>query len=64
MKFSYYFQHPGGCDVMLDYIGHDASLAFRGVGHSPDAMEMLDQYIIGMLPKAQRMYKTTDSLAW
>ena len=25
--------HPGGEDVMLEYLGYDATMAFRGVGH-------------------------------
>ena len=30
--------HPGGEDVMLEYLGYDATLAFRGVGHNPEAI--------------------------
>ena len=32
---------PGGEDVMLEYLGYDATLAFRGVGHSKAAVRML-----------------------
>ena len=31
-------------------------LAFRSVGHSTDAMTMLDQYLIGILPRSERLY--------
>ena len=27
-------RHPGGREVMEEYLGWDATLAFRGVGHS------------------------------
>ena len=43
------FQHPGGAYVMEDYLGFDATLAFRSVGHSTDALTMLDNYLIGIL---------------
>ena len=33
--------HPGGEDVLLEYLGYDATLAFRGVGHSKAAVRML-----------------------
>ena len=33
--------HPGGEDVILEYLGYDATLAFRGVGHSKAAVRML-----------------------
>lgn len=33
--------HPGGEDVILEYVGYDATLAFRGVGHSKGAVNML-----------------------
>ena len=33
--------HPGGEDVILEYLGYDATLAFRGVGHSKAADRML-----------------------
>ena len=37
--------HPGGEDVMLEYLGYDATLAFRGVGHSKAAARMLKRFI-------------------
>jgi len=48
-------QHPGGDSVMLENIGYDGTSAFHGVGHSRDALEMLDDYLIGILPASQRI---------
>ena len=52
-------EHPGGFDIMNEYIGYDASLAFRSVGHSEDAVTMLEDYLIGELPENERMYLKT-----
>ena len=40
---------------MEEYLGYDATLAFRGVGHSKAAVKMLDKFIIGILPKEERL---------
>lgn len=32
-----FIQHPGGYEIMLEQAGGDATLAFRGVGHSSNA---------------------------
>merc|ERR1711953_824511 len=48
-------RHPGGQDVILEYLGYDATLAFRGVGHSKPAMKMLEKYCIGILPHDERL---------
>lgn len=44
-------QHPGGSFVMHEYLGRDATSAFSG--HSSDAYEIMDDYLIGVLPKHQ-----------
>ncbi|TRY69572.1 hypothetical protein TCAL_07638 [Tigriopus californicus] len=44
-------QHPGGSFVMHEYLGRDATSAFSG--HSSDAYEIMDDYMIGVLPKHQ-----------
>ena len=51
-------QHPGGMDVMQEYLGLDATVAFQGVGHSRDAIEMMEEYLIGILPKSERAYNS------
>lgn len=47
---------------MLDYLGHDGTIAFRSVGHSEDAIEMLDEFLIGSLVKNQRAFR--KSAVW
>ena len=49
-------QHPGGFDIMMEQAGRDATLAYRGVGHSDDAEDDLERYLIGVLPPKERMY--------
>lgn len=44
--------HPGGVDVLLDVAGQDATAAYEDVGHSEDANEILESYLIGMLKDA------------
>merc|ERR1711976_631560 len=48
-------KHPGGEDVILEYLGYDATLAFRGVNHSMSALRVLDKYCIGILPSYERL---------
>ena len=45
-------------DVMQEYLGLDATVAFQGVGHSRDAIEMMEEYLIGILPKSERAYNS------
>lgn len=42
-------------DVILDYAGRDASLAFRG--HPKIALLSLKQFEIGELPEKERIYR-------
>ena len=51
----YLMSHPGGEDVMLEYLGYDATMAFRGVGHSRTAARLLDKYLVGILPLEERL---------
>merc|ERR1711994_35554 len=51
----YLMQHPGGEDVMLEYIGHDATNAFRSVGHSRAAFRALNKYCVGILTPSERL---------
>lgn len=43
----YLRDHPGGVDVLLDVAGKDATEAYKSVGHSNDADEILATYLIG-----------------
>ena len=47
--------HPGGDDVLLEQAGRDATIAFHSVGHSTDASQQMNAYLIGILPLHQRM---------
>jgi cytochrome b involved in lipid metabolism len=52
--------HPGGEYVMMEYLGYDATMAFRGVGHSKGVARMLEKYCIGILPKVERLGMHAD----
>ena len=45
----YLNDHPGGGDVLLDVAGTDATKAFEDVGHSNDAREIMEDYLLGDL---------------
>ncbi|XP_033014815.1 cytochrome b5 isoform X1 [Lacerta agilis] len=47
-------EHPGGEEVLLEQAGRDATENFEDVGHSLDAREMLDQYLIGEVHPCDR----------
>lgn len=47
---------------MLEYAGRDASLAFRGVGHSQFALLSLKKYEIGELPPGERIFRCAGKL--
>lgn len=46
---SFLEEHPGGEEVLLEQAGADATESFEDVGHSTDAREMLQQYLVGEL---------------
>lgn len=50
-------EHPGGEFIILEFAGRDATLAFRGTRHGADSYELLNKYLIGILPKSERIYK-------
>lgn len=39
--------HPGGDEVLLAATGKDATTDFKDVGHSEDAIELMNKYYIG-----------------
>jgi hypothetical protein len=41
-------QHPGGDEVLFGEAGRDATEAFEDVGHSDEAREILDKYLVGV----------------
>ncbi|XP_043288361.1 cytochrome b5-like [Venturia canescens] len=54
--------HPGGFDVILEYAGRDATLAFIGTDHSNDAKKLLQKYLIGELPMDERLFRKNDGI--
>jgi len=40
-------QHPGGEEVILEHGGTDATVPFDEIGHSDQAVEMLDDLYVG-----------------
>lgn len=51
-------EHPGGEEVLLEQAGADATESFEDVGHSTDAREMLEQYLVGELHMDDRRKET------
>ncbi|KAI9310130.1 cytochrome b5 [Dichotomocladium elegans] len=47
-------EHPGGEEVLLDEAGKDATESFEDIGHSDEAREILEKYLIGELDEASR----------
>ncbi|VVC99875.1 uncharacterized protein LOC126969136 [Leptidea sinapis] len=55
-------EHPGGADIMLEYAGRDASIAFRSSGHSRMAAKALDRFLVGELPMHERLYRCSGGM--
>ncbi|CAF1286601.1 unnamed protein product [Didymodactylos carnosus] len=53
---SFINEHPGGYDIMLEYAGTDATMAFADKPHSKNAWWLLQKYLIGELIPEERMY--------
>jgi len=45
-------EHPGG-SIILDFAGKDMTTDFDAIGHSADARETLEQYLVGSLVRKQ-----------
>ncbi|KAK3852785.1 hypothetical protein Pcinc_040635 [Petrolisthes cinctipes] len=56
--------HPGGEDVIMEHAGRDATIAFRGVGHSLPALQALDTYLMGILPPEERIFTGEGPCQW
>jgi nitrate reductase (NAD(P)H) len=44
----YLTEHPGGEEVILEFAGSDATLQFDDIGHSKDAVKLLEKFEIGV----------------
>ena len=58
IRFSFYFQHPGGEEILIENAGLDSTESFEDVGHSSDAREMLEEYLIGELHEEDKTGST------
>uniref|UniRef100_A0A7E4ZW66 Cytochrome b5 n=1 Tax=Panagrellus redivivus TaxID=6233 RepID=A0A7E4ZW66_PANRE len=47
-------EHPGGEEVLFEQGGQDATEPFNDVGHSSDAREMAEEYVIGRIADDER----------
>ncbi|CAE8635909.1 unnamed protein product, partial [Polarella glacialis] len=45
----FYIRHPGGMDIIMQFTGRDASVAFEEVKHSSRARRWASTYIIGQM---------------
>ncbi|KAJ6111559.1 Cytochrome b5 [Penicillium sp. IBT 18751x] len=53
----YLQDHPGGADVLIETAGTDATAEYEDVGHSEDAREIMQPYLIGVLKDAQQFVR-------
>ncbi|UJR22099.1 hypothetical protein I4U23_025165 [Adineta vaga] len=53
-------EHPAGSDIMLEYAGTDATMAFADKPHSLDAWLILEKYLVGELVPEERMFDDSD----
>ncbi|KAJ8070158.1 hypothetical protein OCU04_000551 [Sclerotinia nivalis] len=49
---NYLEDHPGGADSLLEVGGQNSTVAFEDVGHSADARETMESFLIGRLEGA------------
>lgn len=54
MTASFFLQHPGGEEVLLEQAGKEATEAFEDVGHSTDARTLMLKYKVGELVESER----------
>lgn len=47
-------EHPGGEEVLLEQAGKFGTESFEDVGHSTDARELMENYLIGELAEDDR----------
>jgi cytochrome-b5 reductase len=46
-------EHPGGPDILIENSGKDASQNHTEANHSQDAVEMMKDFLIGVLDEVQ-----------
>uniref|UniRef100_A0A915EM52 Cytochrome b5 heme-binding domain-containing protein n=1 Tax=Ditylenchus dipsaci TaxID=166011 RepID=A0A915EM52_9BILA len=53
--------HPGGSEVLLEYMGLDATSVFEDVGHSSMARTIMLRYVIGRVVTASNLVNLSTS---
>jgi len=53
--------HPGGKKVLIPVLGKDASFEFKTMNHSPNAYEVLSQFLIGRVTEKKRYTAIEDN---
>uniref|UniRef100_A0A915EQ05 Cytochrome b5 n=1 Tax=Ditylenchus dipsaci TaxID=166011 RepID=A0A915EQ05_9BILA len=53
-------EHPGGCEVLLEKAGEDRTEAFEDIGHSTDAREMKEQFLVGEIVEDEQWKYSYD----
>ncbi|KAI6191782.1 Cytochrome b5 heme-binding domain-containing protein [Aphelenchoides bicaudatus] len=56
-------EHPGGCEVLLEKAGEDRTEAFEDVGHSTDARQMKEDYLVGEVAEEEKWKYSYDKKA-
>jgi len=54
-------EHPGGCEVLLEKAGEDRTEAFEDIGHSTDAREMKEQFLVGEIVDEEKWKYSYDN---
>ncbi|CAI5454440.1 unnamed protein product [Caenorhabditis angaria] len=57
-------EHPGGCEVLLEQAGGDGTEAFEDVGHSTDARQMKEDFLVGEVVLDERKTYSYDKKSW
>ena len=58
-------EHPGGEEILIEHAGVDATEPFEDVGHSTDARDMMQEYLIGELREEDKKGSVdTGPKAW
>ena len=42
-------EHPGGSDILMEFVGRDATMEFEALGHSSQALRMMAAHRVGQL---------------
>ncbi|XP_067001496.2 uncharacterized protein [Anabrus simplex] len=57
---SFLSEHPGGEEILVEYAGRDATLAFNGIGHGAAMLQVLDKYLVGVLPESEHIFSRQE----